>query len=192
LSTNRAGDPNVTPASLGAGADVGTGDWAASQLELLRSGLRIMALRALHDADAAEDVAQETLARALAVLRAGRRIDPEELGAFVGGIARHVIADRHRAQRREVPLHALPDGPPAVVPDALAALVSADQHARLRKALAGLSAADRELLRLSFFDDLSPSDLARRLGAPAERIRKRKSRALERLRRAFFGTGHDA
>lgn len=160
------------------------------QLELLRSGLRLMALRALGDLEAAEEAVQETLARAFDVLRGGRRLDPRELGAFVGGIARHVIVDAHRARQRAVSLESLPDPPAATATDdPLAALVSADERARLRAALGRLSTGDYELLRLSFFEALTPGQLATRLRQPAERIRKRKSRALDRLRRAFFGEG---
>lgn len=161
----------------------------AGQLELLRSGLQIMALRALGDAEAAEEAAQETLVRAFDVVRSGRRFDPRELGAFVGGIARHVIADVRRERQRIISLQSLPDGPVARLEDPLAALVSAAERARLRDALAGLSHGDWELLRLSFFEAVTPTQLAQRLGEPVERIRKRKSRALERLRRAFFGEG---
>ena len=62
-------------------------------VEQLRLGLRIMALRALGDPEAAEEAVQETLVRALEALREGRPRDPEKLGAFVRGIARHVIAE---------------------------------------------------------------------------------------------------
>lgn len=164
------------------------GEIDAGRLELLRSGLRMMALRALDDAEAADEVVQETLVRALGVLRSGRELDPAELGPFVGGIARHVIADVQRERRRVVSLDAVPDrGDPAGTEDPLAALVSAGERARLRAALGTLSSGDCEILRLSFFEGLTPGQLAGRLGEPSERVRKRKSRALERLRRAFFG-----
>ncbi len=75
----------------------------------------------------------------------------------------------------------------------LSALVSATEGARVRDALGLLSAPDQELLRLCYFEGLSPGEIARRLGEPADRVRKRKSRALERLRLAFRGApGHDA
>jgi RNA polymerase sigma factor (sigma-70 family) len=160
----------------------------ARQIELLRSGLQFMAMRALGDPDAAADAAQETLVRALTVLRDGGRTQVVSLGAFVRGIARHVIADALRERRAVQPFSALPDveasGPEA---DPLSALVDEEQKGRLREALGQLGESDRDLLRLCYSDGLSPSELAERLGEPATRIRKRKSRALERLRRAFFG-----
>jgi RNA polymerase sigma-70 factor (ECF subfamily) len=154
-----------------------------------------MALRALGDPEAAEEVAQETLVRTVAALRDRDPEDPRKLGAFVAGIARHVIADALRARYRAVPLDTVPEHVlPASDPDPLDALVSSAEAARVRAALAALGARDRELLRLSFFEGLTPTELGARFAEPVARIRKRKSRALERLRRAFArgSAGHEA
>ena len=164
------------------------------QLELLAIGLRIITLRALGDPDAAADAAQESLARALEAIHAGKLADPAQLGAFVRGIARHVIMDVHRARARLEPLDSRPESAAPASPDSdpLLAIVSAEERARLRTALAQLGDSDRALLRLAIVDDLSSAELARQLGEPPSRIRKRKSRALDRLRRAFFGTSDEA
>jgi len=164
-------------------------------LEQLRLGVKIMALRALRDAETAEEVAQETLVRALEAIRDGRPRDPEKLGAFVRGIARHVIADAQRASQRSVPLQE-PQQHKLVThrADPLTALITTEERDRVRLALTQLSAGDREVLHLSFFDGLSPLEIAERAGEPASRIRKRKSRALSRLRQAFLqgaGTCHE-
>ena len=142
-----------------------------------------MALRALGNAELADEVAQDTIVRAFHSLRTSR---PEKLGAFVAGIARHVIADIIRARPREVPLDALaPESEPRTQRDPLTMLCDASEHAQVHQALGLLSHDDRELLRLVFFDGLSPGEIAVRLGAPPERIRQRKLRALGRLRSAF-------
>jgi RNA polymerase sigma-70 factor (ECF subfamily) len=156
-------------------------------LERLRLGLQIMALRALRDPDAAEEAVQETLVRAVEALRDGRPGNPEKLGAFVRGIARHVIADVHRTHQRTTHLQ---DTPQAMHPtsgdDPLAALITAEERDHVRAALTQLSAGDREILQLSFFEGLTPVEIAERLGEPPLRIRKRKSRALNRVRRALL------
>ncbi len=165
-------------------------DPGAEALETCRAGVRLMALRTLGDADLAEEVAQESITRVFTAFRSGeQRI--EHLGAFVHGIARHVIADALRAQKRL-------DGPeiidftPSPAPDPLAALISTEERSFLRSALSQLSRPDRRMLRLSFLDGLTPAEVGRRMGEPSLRIRKRKSRALERLRRIFLnGSGHD-
>ena len=156
-------------------------------LEQLRFGVKIMALRALRDPEAAEEAAQETLVRALEAMRNGRPRDPEKLGAFVRGIARHVIADAQRAGERTVPLQAPPQQQLGTLrDDPLTALITTEERDRVRLALTRLSTGDREVIRLSFFDGLTPMEIAERLGEPASRIRKRKSRALSRLRQAFL------
>jgi len=165
-------------------------------LEQLRFGVKIMALRALRDPEAAEEAAQETLVRALEAMRAGRPRDPEKLGAFVRGIARHVIADTQRARARSIPLQAQEQQKLGTHrDDPLSALITTEERSLVRLALTRLSVGDREVLHLSFFDGLTPMEIAERLGEPAFRIRKRKSRALNRLRQAFLqgaGTCHES
>jgi RNA polymerase sigma-70 factor, ECF subfamily len=165
----------------------------AASLEPLRQGLHLLALRALGTADAAEEAVQETLARAVAALARGQLAERAKLPAFVAGIARHVVIDVIRARRRLVSLDLLPaTAHPAHDPDALGALVTATERARVRTALALLAVADRDLLRLCYVEGLAPGEIAERTGEPPQRIRKRKSRALERLREAFLGAdrGH--
>ena len=155
-------------------------------LELLRSGIRLMALRALGDPDTADEVAQETLARAVDVLRCPGKT--ANLGAYVAGIARHVIADHFRAKGRLVSIDQVdPDALHTDSIDSLTALCSEDELARVRLAISDLSADDRELVRLCYFEGLTPTKIAERLGVPPERIRQRKLRALQRLRIAFDG-----
>ena len=142
-----------------------------------------MALRALANADVADEVAQEAIVRAFHSLRTTR---PGNLGAFVAGIARHVIADVIRARPREASLaDVAPDAEPRVLFDPLAALCLASEKARVHEALGRLSPDDRALLQLLFFEELSPTEIAARLRAPPERIRQRKLRAIARLRLAF-------
>lgn len=157
-------------------ATVGT-----KRIELLRNGLRMMALRALADADLADDVAQEALLRALRAVTPDIAADDQRLGAFVGGIARHVIADFHRSTRRTLQLSAATIYPIADS-DALAGMVAAEELHRIRCAITRLSANDQIIIRASFFEGLTPTEIADRVAEPVERVRKRKSRALARLR----------
>lgn len=164
-------------------------------LETLRSGLRLMALHRLRDPDLAEDAAQETLARALAALREGKGGDIKNPGAFVHGIARHVIADVMRSRQRDAGPAAIEHtADPASLRDALSRAVSAEERDRVRTALSRLTSGDRSILHLSFYEGLTPGEVADRLGLSSLLVRKRKSRALERLRRIFLGddAGHKA
>jgi RNA polymerase sigma-70 factor (ECF subfamily) len=158
----------------------------------LRAGLRLMALVRLKNAEAAEEATQESMVRVLDAIRQNRLEDRSRLGAFARGIAHHVIVDMQRARARMLPMDegdqrmAVPDL------DALSLLVTTEESGRVRAAMAALSSSDQEVLRFSFYEELTPSALGERLGEPAERIRKRKQRALERLRAAFFGAGGHA
>lgn len=163
------------------------------QIDIIRNGLRIMALRALGDVDAADDVAQEALLRALSSVTPEIAMDSVRLGAFVGGIARHVIADVRRARARAQSRHADLQIVGAAEEDALSRLIGSQDRQRVRSALERLTAADQMILRASFFEGLTPSEIAERLDQPPERVRKRKSRALSRLRGIFERTeGHES
>jgi RNA polymerase sigma-70 factor (ECF subfamily) len=156
----------------------------ASDLSHLIPGVRLMALRALGDASIADDVAQEALARAITALEKGSLRQQGNMAAFVAGIARHIITDYIRARRRievDIDMIELAHGKP----DALATLIADEEKAQLRAALEDLSAVDREILRLSYDEGMSPAEVAERLGETSTVVRKRKSRALERLRSAF-------
>ena len=164
-------------------------DPTPAELSRLRSGIRIMAMHDLRDSDLAEEVAQESLARLVQALREGRLQNPAHLGAFTRAIARHVIVDLLRARQR-LPATG-PTAEPATEEDSLGAMVSAEQAARVRAALQRLSAGDRQILRLSFFEGLTPQQVAERVGEPSPRVRKRKERALERLRKVYLEeSGH--
>ncbi|MGQ0815796.1 MAG: RNA polymerase sigma factor [Gemmatimonadota bacterium] len=157
-------------------------------LERLLKGLRVIALKRLRDADAAEEAVQEILARTLQLLHDGRLRHPEEFAPIAYGVARHVLADHVRRcirEQRLVPLSEAADRQ-ASASDALAPLIAEEERGRLRRAWKQLSSDDQEILSLTYFEQVTPAELASKLAMPAERIRKRKSRALARLRAAFF------
>ncbi|MEA3247800.1 MAG: sigma-70 family RNA polymerase sigma factor [Gemmatimonadota bacterium] len=149
-----------------------------AHLAAIADGVELTAARRLGDRDDARDAAHETVARLLALVRAGRVAHERELAPVAWGIAKHVIADvqRHRARHAD----ALPDVP-ARAPGPLDALVSAEDAQSVRDALVAIPEADRALLARCFVDGERIGDIAQALGEPAERLRKRKSRALQRL-----------
>lgn len=148
---------------------------------MLRNGLRIMAVRALCDEDLAEDVAQEALYRALRAVSADVAADPVRLGAYVGGIARHLIADARRARARTAETtEPVPD-----LADPLSSLVRAEVRGLVASALEELKPHERELLVAFYYEDLSAADMAAAKNRPVVNVRKQKSRALQRLRIAL-------
>jgi RNA polymerase sigma factor (sigma-70 family) len=150
----------------------------------LAEGLRIVVLRALGDGQEVDDLVQETLTRAIEAVRAGRIPDGVALGAYARGIARHVIADHMRGRSRDaaarsaLPLDMLTSGSAS----ALDALVTREEAVAVSRALERLDGRDRWLLERIYARGDRIVDVARETGEPPERLRKRKSRALERLR----------
>lgn len=148
--------------------------------DLYREGILFLAIRALGDRTAAEDVVQETMLRAVKAFNDPQRAPVLDRVAFLHGIARHVIVD---AQRSRNSAHlTISDQIPAEHPDALSLLINEETRDRVRTALRNLPHGDRRLLDLAFIDALKSPEIAERLGESPEAIRKRKSRLIERLR----------
>ena len=155
---------------------------AENLTELLRCGLEYVALRALGDPEEARDALQETVVRTLEAVRNRKVPSGIRLPAFAYGVLRHVIADTLERRQRIAPTAADPELTPASQPSPLEQLVTAEEEAALHGALAQLRPEERELLVRCFVRGERVADVARLLGVPAARVRKRKSRALERLR----------
>lgn len=126
--------------------------------------------RRLAGPDAAEDVLQDALLRAL---RAYPRLrHAEHLRAWLYRITTNAAMDHHRRGRREVP-HPDPAAGLAADPRAID-----DFEARI----GGLSPRSQATLRLRFVEDLSYDAIAVRLDCSPEAARQRVSSALRTLR----------
>ena len=152
------------------------------ELVTLRSGLEIVSQRALGHREDARDAVQETLSRTLEALRCGRIAPDTSLAAFARGVHRHVVADILRQRYREPPGDSRAERVRSVQPSPLESLVREEEALVVSRALAQLNESDRELLRRCYVEGERLIEIARALGAPSERIRKQKSRALQRLR----------
>lgn len=149
--------------------------------EALVSGLRLTVARSLGDGDDVADAVQQILTHALEASRDGRIPSTVPVAAYVHGIARHVVADAIARRTRDRRAHAIEEIP-CTDPSPLETLVREEEVARVREALAGLPRRDRVLLRRCFVEGERLVDIAAELGEPPARVRKRKSRALSRLR----------
>ena len=157
------------------------------EISSLLDGLRMVALRRLGDADEAEDAAHETLRRVLSILQSTGIPAGYTLESYAYGILRNVSVDMIRMRQRldgSAPVQLT-----ASRPSALEQLVSDEQTRAVRAALDRLSRSERRLLERCYVDGETIADIARECGEPPERVRKRKSRALAKLR-SIFGSGH--
>lgn len=138
------------------------------------------ALRRVSDPEDAADVVAETF---LVAWRRAVDVPPGgEARLWLYGVARRALANQRRGERRRERLGerlradlapALAEPPDSPDPGVLAALES-------------LASEDREVLRLSAWEELSPSEVAKTLDISAVAARSRLHRARRRLRQALM------
>lgn len=148
-------------------------------------------LRRVREPEDAAEVIAETFATLW------RRFDRcphgDELRPWLFGVARRVLANQRRGERRR---SALGERLAANV-EADAAIVPDEPPGELARAFASLSDSDRELLSLVAWEGLSREELAAALGTNRAAVRLRLHRARKRLRDALpqthvrFSGGHE-
>ena len=133
-----------------------------------------LAIRVLKDRSEAEDVVQEVF---LQVWRQADRYDPVRgrPEAWVCTMARTRALDRlrRRASRREAPSEAAPPPQGGAAPEGALAV---------RAALGSLSDDQRKAVELAYFDGLTQSEIARRLGEPLGTVKTRIRLGMMHLR----------
>jgi RNA polymerase sigma-70 factor, ECF subfamily len=130
--------------------------------------------RRLEDAAVAEELAQETF---VAVLKSAERYKPSSLvRTWIYAIALNLLrAHRRKAAFRATFLGFLsPDREPAASP-------ALENTLQIRQAVAKLDAADREILRLREFEQLSYAEIAALLSLPLNTVRSRLFRARQAM-----------
>ena len=132
------------------------------------------------DPEAARDLAQETMLAVIRNLRDGRLLDPERLPGYVCGTARNLIANHMRTRSRQPTSGTALEDLPA--PNCEVEVEQSERQFLARRAISRLQPADRLILLLTLVDGLKPAEIGERLGLSSEVVRKRKSRALERVR----------
>ncbi|EFC85912.1 RNA polymerase sigma factor [Parafrankia sp. EUN1f] len=151
--------------------------------------LAFLARRVDPPADAADLLAD-------VLMTAWRRVgdlppDDDAAAAWLFGVARHTLANHRRSQTRRAALaDRLRDHLATVVPArealtgaAMADDVMTDEAVEVRAGLARLAEADRLVLTLSCWDDLTADEIAGVLRITPAAVRQRLSRARTRLRR---------
>lgn len=144
----------------------------------LRAEIQALVRRRVRDADAADDLIQDVMAKAAA---SGVLPGPDgHLRRFARCVARNAIVDHYRRRRA-----------PAEAVDAVQAPPATDELARrglfasLRRFLDELPAEQRVAVVLTEIDGLSQHEVARRLGVPASTIKSRVQRGRRRLEAAL-------
>jgi len=172
---------------------VATAGWDEDGAALSAERARLVRLcaRLTGDAQAAEDLAQDTLLVAFQRERALR--DPAKRAQWLSGVARNLCMHWRRSRGLEAvrftrprpaddPVPALEDGPGADDFDPETALERAELVALLDRALALLPPETREALVHRYVRESSHGEVAARLGVSEEAVKKRVERGKLALR----------
>ncbi|MFI8930812.1 RNA polymerase sigma factor [Streptomyces sp. NPDC053474] len=147
------------------------------------------ARRALGDAREAEDVTQQVFLaawRARATYTVGRGTFP----GWLVGITRHKIADALAARSRRADLVTLVATMPPAPTDRRADFPEAVlDRVLISHEVSRLSPAQRRVLRLAFYDDLTQPQIAVVTGWPLGTVKSHARRGLEQLRRRLRESG---
>ncbi|MFJ9243417.1 sigma-70 family RNA polymerase sigma factor [Streptomyces sp. NPDC101776] len=172
----------LTDEELARGLVAGDEDCLAVAYHRWSPLVHTLARRSLGDAVEAEDVTQQVF---LGVWRGRRGFRPERgaIGGWIVGIARRRIADALSARTRRLHLVAAA-GSSLVLDDHTARKPeSALDRVLVLRELARLPAPQQRVLRLTYYEDLTQTQIARRTGWPLGTVKSHARRGLRQLRR---------
>ncbi len=151
------------------------------------SWLRSLARQLVRDPHTADDVVQSTIIAALA----WEEVPREGLRNWLAGVARNMARQISRGERRRDRRHER-----AAVPEALPSTAAMAEVVETQRTLAAsvldLPEHYRQVVFLRYFEELTPSEIARRLDVPASTVRVRLMRGLDLLRDRLQGEYADA
>jgi RNA polymerase sigma-70 factor (ECF subfamily) len=150
--------------------------------------IRLFGLRHLRDQDAAHDLVQITLEITLQKLRAREVHEPARIASFILGVARLQAHQLRRRHGREVPTDVISDESTASLAAAEPETLGAE---RVAECLQALGERERSVVVMSFYGDLSSSQVAKELGLSAVNARVIRHRAVEHLRQCMGLEGTD-
>jgi RNA polymerase sigma-70 factor (ECF subfamily) len=148
-------------------------------VEMYLRPVRAMLLNRSRNPDIAADLQQDVMIEALCALRRGAIEDPQKLAGFVCGIARNLLNNYFRSNRRTESLE-LPDD----LPDLSCGLDKVEDELREAQAVAAIATLeplDRCILQMTLVDGMKPAAIAERLQMSSDVVRQRKLRATRRV-----------
>lgn len=149
----------------------------AGFVETHAGSLRHTAFLLTGSRDVAEDLLQDALVK---TWLAWKRIDPQTAWAYTRKIMVNLTTDRWRRKRYEAITIDIDDRRPDL--SAGAAFSAVDDRSDIVSQLATLSARERAIVVLRYYDDLSDADIATHLGVSVGTVKSTCSRALAKLR----------
>jgi RNA polymerase sigma-70 factor (ECF subfamily) len=145
--------------------------------------LRRYARALVGDRDAADDLVQDTLERAMLKFHLWR---PGNLRAWLFSIMHNVFVNQLKSRKLSPSAELDENFPGATTPEWVTEVRD------LERALASLAAEQREVVLMVSLEDMSYQEVSRALGVPIGTVMSRLSRGRERLRRFMDGSAAPA
>ncbi|MDQ0579117.1 sigma-70 family RNA polymerase sigma factor [Streptomyces rishiriensis] len=172
---------SLADAELARGLAAGDEASLAAVYHRWRALVHSLAWRSLGDAREAEDVTQQVFLGVWSG-RAGYRPERGALGGWIVGITRRKIADALAARTRRQELVASAGSWLTLRDPGLGGPEGSLDHVLVRGELARLPAPQRQVLRLTFYEDLTQTQIAERTGWPLGTVKSHARRGMLRLR----------
>jgi RNA polymerase sigma-70 factor (ECF subfamily) len=164
--------------TLGERFRVGDGSALDEMYERYSAPMYATALNLLGNREHAADAVQRAFVQAW---RAADRFDPaRELKPWLYAITRRAAVDIYRRERRTQQQLTFDDVVETVVAEP-PSMVTVWQAWQVREALEQLRPRERQVLRLAYYDGLTQTEIAERLGVPLGTVKSRTARAQRRL-----------
>lgn len=173
--------PATTDSELVSRIQTGESESESALYERYAARVYYLALRESRSRQDAEDVRAETFLRVLQAIRGNQLRTADSLGSFILGVTRNVLRELYAKRRQQG------DAVPAEEAE-----LSTPSHERLfldqevrvaiQRTIARLKPREQLVLRLLIYDELPPTEVARRAEIAPERVRLVKSRALKHFR----------
>ena len=172
---------SLTDEELARGLVAGDEDCLAAAYHRWSPLVHGLARRSLDDTKEAEDVTQEVF---LGVWRGRRGFRPERgtIGGWIVGITRRTIADALSARTRRLHLVAAAGSSLALAEPAARKPETTLDRVLVLHELARLPAPQQRVLRLTYYEDLTQTQIARRTGWPLGTVKSHARRGLHQLR----------
>ncbi|WP_019057168.1 sigma-70 family RNA polymerase sigma factor [Streptomyces prunicolor] len=172
---------SLTDEELARGLAAGDEDCLAAAYHRWSPLVHSLARRSLGDTKEAEDVTQEAF---LGVWRGRRGFRPERgtIGGWIVGITRRTIADALSARTRRLHLVAAAGSSLALAEPAARKPETTLDRVLVLHELARLPAPQQRVLRLTYYEDLTQTQIARRTGWPLGTVKSHARRGLHQLR----------
>ena len=145
-------------------------------------------LRVVRDTGVAEDLVQETFLR---VWNRAQGLDAGKgsLGPWLMAVARNRAIDylRYQGRRAESVIELNETEHPSLFVGEMPNPLQIDFVRQVKEAMAALSGEQRQAIELAYFEGLSQSEIAERMGQPLGTVKTWMRRALQQMRAALEG-----